>query len=109
MGDALAATHDTRALLPIILKTAVEATSARGGRLLDRGREVARAGEIDAATSPFVVPLPATEGGDHAELHLYPRPGGFDAETRELARWLAGQGATPSRTPACTPSCRNRR
>ena len=60
----------------------------RGGRLLDRGREVARAGEIDAAASPFVVPLPATEGGDYAELHLYPQPGGFDAETR--ARTLAG-------------------
>ena len=93
VGDALAATHDTPALLPIILETAVEATGARGGRLLDRGREVARAGEIDPAAEPFVVPLPATEGGDHAELHLYPRPGGFDAETRELARWLAGQGA----------------
>ena len=92
VGDALAATHDTPAPLPIILETAVEATGARGGRLLDRGREVARAGRDRRGRPPFVVPLPATEGGDHAELHLYPQPGGFDAETR--ARTLAGgQGA----------------
>ena len=93
VGDALAATHDTRALLPIILETAVEATGARGGRLLDRGREVARAGTTDRETPPLVVPLPATDGGDHAELHLTPPLEGFDAEARELARWLAAQGA----------------
>lgn len=93
VGDALAATHDTRALLPVILQTAIEATGARGGRLLDRGREIARAGNVDGTAAPFIVPLPATDGGEHAELHLTPPPDGFDAEARELARWLAAQGS----------------
>jgi diguanylate cyclase (GGDEF)-like protein len=93
VGDALAATHDTRALLPVILETAVEATGARGGRLLDDGREIARAGSFDPNSATFTVPLPAGEGGEHAELQLTPPPDGFDAEARELARWLAAQGA----------------
>ena len=93
VGDALAATHDARALLPVILESAVEATGARGGRLLDRDREIARAGQVDPAATPFVVPLPATDGDPHAELHLYSPPEGFDADARELARWLAAQGA----------------
>ena len=92
VGDALAATHDTRALLPVILETTVEATGARGGRLVDRGREIARAGAFDAGAAPFTVPLPG-EDGEHAELQLTPPPDGFNGEARDLARWLAAQGA----------------
>ena len=92
VGNALAATHDAHALLPVILETAVEATGARGGRLVDDGREIARAGSFDPNAATFAVPLPTGEGGEHAELQLTPPADGFDAEARELARWLAAQG-----------------
>ena len=47
VGDALAATHNPRALMPVILNVITEATGAKGGRLLQdrpRGRLGRRAG-----------------------------------------------------------------
>ena len=37
VGDALAATHNPRALMPVILNVITEATGAKGGRLLHDG------------------------------------------------------------------------
>src|SRR5205823_12704830 len=45
VGDALAATHDPEALLPVILGAAIEATGATGGRLVAGARELAIRGE----------------------------------------------------------------
>src|SRR5262245_63586521 len=47
VGDALAATHNPRALMPVILNVITEATGARGGRLLHDGEEVGWVGDLD--------------------------------------------------------------
>jgi diguanylate cyclase (GGDEF)-like protein len=90
VGNALAATHDPRALLPVILEAAIEATGAAGGRLVEAGQEIARRGRT-AATSPLQLRL-AAEGTD-AVLEIHPPRGGFSADQQELARWLAAQAS----------------
>src|SRR6478672_9818846 len=45
VGDALAATHNPRALVPVILDVVTEATGARGARMLRDGEELAWIGE----------------------------------------------------------------
>jgi diguanylate cyclase (GGDEF)-like protein len=91
VGDALAATHDPEALLPVILGVAIEATGAVGGRLVEGTRELAVRGLRPEGVEPLVVRL----GGPDEErtLALYPPPGGFSAESQELAHWLATQGS----------------
>ena len=53
-GDALAATHDPYALLPVIVQNTVEATGAAGARLVVDGKEIAREGNTagEASRSP---------------------------------------------------------
>jgi len=92
LGNALAATHDPRALLPVILEVTVEATGAAGGRLLDGGRELAWIGE-DAGEDPVPLPLSAGGSGSDVIVVLHPPAGGFSNEATELARWLVSQAA----------------
>lgn len=94
VGNALAATHDPRALLPVILEVTVEATGAAGGRLVEAGRELAWVGE-DAGGSPVRLALSGAEqeGGTTLTLVLNPPKSGFSAETLEGARWLVSQAA----------------
>jgi diguanylate cyclase (GGDEF)-like protein len=92
VGDALAATHNPRALAPVILETTMEATGAIGGRLLEDGEEVAQAGRFDGGRRPLELAL-AGEHGTATTLVLYPPRGGFSTEVRELAQWLADQAA----------------
>jgi diguanylate cyclase (GGDEF)-like protein len=91
VGDALAATHDPEALLPVILGVAIEATGAAGGRLVEGGRELAVRGGPMGESEPLVLPLGGE--GDESSLYLYPPPEGFTEESRELARWLATQAS----------------
>jgi len=93
VGDTLAATHDPEALLPVILEAMMEATHARGGRLLREGKEVVRAGSVDTALAPLALEL-EVEGAPEGMLLLYPPPQGFSENTRELARSLVAQAAT---------------
>jgi diguanylate cyclase (GGDEF)-like protein len=93
VGDTLAATHNPEALLPVILEAMMEATRARGGRLLREGKEVARAGTVDTALAPLALEL-EVEGAPESLLLLYPPPQGFSENTRELARSLVAQAAT---------------
>ena len=93
VGEALAATHDPEALLPVILQSAIEATGAAGARLVSSGREVAEAGDPERGGSPFGVRLGEEEDG-LGLLLLYPQPGDhFDEDARELAHWLAAQAS----------------
>jgi two-component system, cell cycle response regulator len=93
VGEALAATHDPEALLPVILQSAIEATGAAGARLVSSGREVAQAGDPERGGSPFGVRLGEEEDG-LGLLLLYPQPGEhFDEDARELAHWLAAQAS----------------
>jgi diguanylate cyclase (GGDEF)-like protein len=91
VGDALAATHDPEALLPVILGVAVEATGAVAGRLVEGTRELAVRGRRPEGVEPLVVHLAGQD--DERTLALYPPPDGFTEESRELAHWLATQAS----------------
>jgi diguanylate cyclase (GGDEF)-like protein len=91
-GDALAATHDPYALLPVIVESAVEATSAVGGRLVVEGKEIARAGDPDAGGGAELE-IPLESGSEQALLLLAPAGPEFPEESRELANWLGSQAA----------------
>jgi diguanylate cyclase (GGDEF)-like protein len=93
VGDALAATHNPRVLLPVILEVIAEATGALGGQVFAGGEEAAWVGRVgDGEAEPLSLPLGASPGGE-TTLRLYPPRGGFSDEMRELAQWLASQAA----------------
>lgn len=88
VGDALAATHEPRALLAVILNAVTEATGAVGGRLLDDGVELTRVGVLPEGAEPLNLEL--REGG---KLQLFPPTHGFGAADVSLARSLASQAS----------------
>ena len=91
VGDALAATHNPRVLLPVILDVTVEATDARGGQIFVGGEEVAWVGQTGGADRDRLsLGLGFSPDGE-TTLVLYPPEGGFDEETTTLAEWLASQ------------------
>jgi diguanylate cyclase (GGDEF)-like protein len=92
VGNALAATHDPRALLPVILEVVTDATGAVGGRVVDRGENVSWIGEDRHAAQPLELEL-ARSGDRATRLVLYPPVGGFSPENRSLAAWLASQAS----------------
>jgi diguanylate cyclase (GGDEF)-like protein len=93
VGEALAATHDPEALLPVILQSAIEATGAAGARVVSDGTEIARAGDPEAGGRPLTLQLGADERG-MGRLLLHPPAGGsFDREAEQLAHWLAAQAS----------------
>jgi diguanylate cyclase (GGDEF)-like protein len=91
VGDALAATHNPRALVPVILDVVTEATGARGARMLVDGEELGWVGEPGGGGNELRLDLSADDEATRTELVLYPPPEGFAAETRQLAEWLAAQ------------------
>jgi diguanylate cyclase (GGDEF)-like protein len=93
VGDALAATHNPRALLPVILDVITEATGARGGRLVHQDSEIGWVGEVDGASEELEFELSAGDDEGVTRLFLYPPADGFSAETRQLAEWLASQAS----------------
>ena len=92
VGDALAATHNPRALMPVILNVITEATGARGGRLLQDGVEVGWVGDLDE-TPGVEFDLSAGDETTNMKLVLHPPAGGFGEETTKLAEWLCSQAA----------------
>jgi diguanylate cyclase (GGDEF)-like protein len=93
VGEALAATHDPEALLPVILQSAIGATGAAGARLVSGGQEVVRAGRPEEGGTPLTLSLGSDEA-DVGSLLLYPpRGGSFDEEAEQLAHWLAAQAS----------------
>jgi diguanylate cyclase (GGDEF)-like protein len=93
VGEALAATHDPEALLPVILQSAIEATGAAGARLVSGGTEVVRAGRPDQGGAPLTLELGADQDGIGHLLLYPPRDGSFDQESEQLAHWLAAQAS----------------
>ena len=89
VGNALAATHNPRALHPAILDVVSDATGARGARIVEHGEDVVWTGDVRGSET-LVFEL-AHEPQSTTELILHPPPGGFDRETQELAEWLAAQ------------------
>jgi len=93
VGEALAATHDPEALLPVILQSAIEATGAAGARLVSGGTEVVRAGRPEEGGGPLTLRLGTDEDGIGRLLLYPPRDGTFDEESEQLAHWLAAQAS----------------
>ena len=93
VGDALAATHNPRALLPVILSVITEATGARGGQLLQEGRELEWVGDVTPGGDSLTFDL--VPGGEEGEtrLVLFAPAKGFSNDTSKLAEWLASQAA----------------
>jgi diguanylate cyclase (GGDEF)-like protein len=91
VGDALAATHNPRALVPVILDVVTEATGARGARVVRGGEELGWIGEAGGGRSELRFDLAADDEATRTELVLYPPPEGFADDTKQLAEWLAAQ------------------
>ena len=85
-GEALAATHDVRQLLRVIVEAAVEATGARGARLLAEDGTIVESGDPDANGDRLEFPLTA---GRTAFGTLAIVGEGFDEEQRMAANSLA--------------------
>jgi diguanylate cyclase (GGDEF)-like protein len=93
VGEALAATHDPDALLPVILESAVGATGAVGARLVSDGAERFRAGRPEIGGPPLTLSL-GTEDEHVGSLLIYPEPGRpFSEDEGRLAHWLAAQAS----------------
>ena len=93
VGEALAATHDPDALLPVILESAVGATGAVGARLVGGGSERFRAGRPERGGPPLTLSL-GTEDEHVGSLLIYPSPGRpFTEDEGRLAHWLAAQAS----------------
>ena len=94
VGNALAATHNPRALMPVILEVITEATGARGARLIEGGNELGWIGDAGPSNDDaLALELGAGDEVECPTLLLYPPQDGFPQETRELAEWLASQAA----------------
>jgi diguanylate cyclase (GGDEF)-like protein len=91
VGDALAATHNPRALVPVILDVVTEATGARGARILSDGEELGWIGEPGDGRNELRLDLSVEDEPIRTELVLYPPPEGFSPDIRQLAEWLAAQ------------------
>jgi diguanylate cyclase (GGDEF)-like protein len=93
VGEALAATHDPEALVPVILESAVGATGAVGARLVTDGAERFRAGRPDLGGPPLTLSL-GTEHEHVGTLLIYPaRDRPFSEDEGRLAHWLAAQAS----------------
>jgi diguanylate cyclase (GGDEF)-like protein len=92
VGDALAATHNPRVLLPVILEVITEATGARGGQIFVGGEEAGWIGEVGGSEKPLTLDLGFSTEGE-TSLLLFPPSEGFADETKTLAEWLASQAA----------------
>jgi len=92
VGDALAATHNPRVLLPVVLEVITEATGALGGQVFAGGEEVAWIGEVGGDRKPLQLGLGFSADGE-TTLLLVPPDNGFSKETRSTAEWLASQAA----------------
>src|SRR5204862_2605346 len=78
VGDALAATHNPRALVPLILEVVTEATGARGAQMIQDGEEVGWFGDTGGKGRPLTLELRSESAEVDARLILYPRGRSFD-------------------------------
>jgi diguanylate cyclase (GGDEF)-like protein len=91
VGETLAATHNTQALLPVILRAAVEATGASGGTIEAGDFLLATRGTIPSQPADTLrVPLEVSEG-ETAVMSLFSSDAGFGADARDAVAWIAEQ------------------
>ncbi len=91
LGAALAATHDAKQLMRVVVETVVDATGAEGAVLLGRAGEVIEAGDPSTGNDTFELPLAASGTLSFGTLVLY--GSAFDEESKSTARSLAAQAA----------------
>jgi len=92
VGEALAATHNPRVLLPVVLEVITEATGALGGQVFAGKEEVAWIGQVGGGRKPLTLGLGFSADGE-TMLLLFPPDEGFTKDTRGVAEWLASQAA----------------
>jgi diguanylate cyclase (GGDEF)-like protein len=92
LGEVVAAAHDPRALLPVLLETAVAAVDAAGGFAVWDGERMAEAGFEPAAARPLSLELDPETAPGQRQIVLFPRPGSVSAEEREVAASLVAEG-----------------
>jgi diguanylate cyclase (GGDEF)-like protein len=91
VGETLAATHNTQALLPVILRAAVEATDASGGTIDAGDFSLATRGTIpEDPVDTLQVALEVSEG-QTAVMTLFSSDAGFGADARDAVAWIAEQ------------------
>jgi diguanylate cyclase (GGDEF)-like protein len=91
VGETLAATHNVDALLPVILRAAVEVTEASGGRIVAADAILASRGAIPpGATESLEITLDVSQERS-AIMTLFPPPVGFGPDARDAAAWIAAQ------------------
>jgi diguanylate cyclase (GGDEF)-like protein len=90
VGDIVAAAHDPRALLPVLLETAVAAVDAAGGYVVWDDERIASIG-TSASGRPLVLTL---DGNTlrRRELVLFARRRSFRTNERKIAESLIAQG-----------------
>ena len=93
VGDVAAAAHDPSALLPVLLETAVVATSAHGGHVDWNGDRIATLGSPIPGRRQLVLPLD-DEARDTSKscIVLYAPRGGFASDALNVADALVVQG-----------------
>jgi diguanylate cyclase (GGDEF)-like protein len=95
VGEVVAASHDPRALLPVILETAVTAMDASGGRIVWDGERIATIGSPNAQAGDrlvFSLDDEGESGSGVRQIVLYPPRGGFSDADSEVAAALVAQG-----------------
>ena len=90
VGDVAAAAHDPRALLPVLLETAVVALDAPGGRVDWDGEVIASIGS-ETPGRPLALSLDE-EAGNRRQIVLHSPRGGFSASDLDVAGSLVAQG-----------------
>jgi diguanylate cyclase (GGDEF)-like protein len=90
VGDVAAAAHDPRALLPVLLETAVVALDAPGGRVDWDGEVIASIGS-ETPGRPLALSLDE-ESGNRRQIVLHSPRGGFSASDLDVAGSLVAQG-----------------
>jgi len=91
VGETLAATHNPRALVPVILRASVEATGAAGGTVEQDGVVFASRGVTPRGPSESI-DLTLDVGEESlAVMRLYPPASGFRDDAREAATWIGSQ------------------
>ena len=91
VADVAAAAHDPRALLPVLLETAVVAVDAAGGRVIWDGEEVAVIGEHTRSSGTIALALD-DQPDKNRRIVLYPTRAGFSRGDRETLDSLLAQG-----------------
>jgi diguanylate cyclase (GGDEF)-like protein len=93
VGETLAATHNPRALLSVMLESAIEATSAAGGALYRGEERIDERGGNLATGERLSIDFRDAFDGSTVTMVLSAGEGTFTRDAREAAEWITAQAA----------------